>query len=233
MVGTINGLLILAIALIPGVPGETIFSDQTGLDWREDQLRRVIRTVIISIAGLLAYVFTDDLVNAAQSDLPDPRYIDPHYLSAGFSRSVLTAMAWSYTGHVLFSTLIGWGAAVVTVKRSEASDTTLYPAAWDDLIRTHVPGRWVLIGLTNGDRYRGIIETADTGVPSDDRDVLLADPVLFDKSVGGYVETGNQYLFLPAALISSVSVLRNPDVVKRYQGVPESPPLSDSETETS
>lgn len=211
MVGTINGLLILAIALIPGVPGETIFSEQTGLDWREDQLRRVIRTVIISIAGLIAYVFTDDLVNAARADLSDPKYIDPHYLSAGFSRSVLTEMAWAYSGHVFFSTLIGWGAAVLAVRRSQTSVTSLYPSAWDDLIRTHVRERSVLISLTNGDTYKGLIETADTGVPSEDRDILLADPVLFDESAGRYIETGSRYQFLPAALISSVSVLQNID----------------------
>ncbi len=233
MVGTINGLLILAIALIPGVPGETIFSEQTGLDWREDQLRRVIRTVVISIAGLIAYVLLDDFLQYARCDLPNPKYINPYYLSSGFSRSVLSEMAWSYTGHVILSTLIGWGAAVATVKRSENSDSPLYPAAWDDLIRTHVPGRWVLVGLTNGDRYKGVIETADTGVPSNDRDISLADPVLFDEDAGGYVETGNQYLFLPAALISSVSVLRNPEVTKRRRSASESLSLSNRKTETS
>lgn len=99
MPSTINGLVVLLIALIPGVPGETIFSSVTGLDWREDRLRRVIRIVLVSIAGLVLYVIADDVLNELNGfDLSDPHYIDPGLYVDGITRELLSEIMGAYVG---------------------------------------------------------------------------------------------------------------------------------------
>jgi hypothetical protein len=211
MPSTINGLIVLLIAVIPGVPGETIFSAVTGLDWREDRLRRVIRIVLVSIAGLVLYVLADDLFNWLDAfNLADPHYINPGLYVEGITRDLLSEMIGAYVGHTIASTLagavfgFGWRATVTF------SGATFYPAAWDDLINTHASDSWVIVTLTNGESYAGYIETADTEVRQEERDVILKEPAVYDAD-RGYVATQNQYLFLTSALIESVAVVYDAD----------------------
>lgn len=65
--------------------------------------------------------------------------------------------------------------------------------------------------LTNGESYAGYIETADTEVRKEERDVILKEPALYDEDREGYVATQNQYLFLTSALIESVAVVYDAD----------------------
>lgn len=210
MPSTINGIIILVIALIPGVPGETWMSEITGLDWREDRLRRVIRIVVISVTGLISYVAMSDALLLIGVALPEPKYINPRHLTLGFSSSILSEMAYAYVGHLLLSTLIGGVAGLAWVRYGRIVESTPYPAAWDDLIRDLVPGRWVIVTLTNGDVYMGKIETADSGVAESDRDLILEEPLQYSEALVCEASQ-NQYLYLPSALIASVAVVYDED----------------------
>jgi hypothetical protein len=208
MPSTINGLIVLLVALIPGVPGETVYSNVTGLDWREDRLRRVIRIVIISIAGLLLYVLVDDFGSwAGWYNLSDPKYVMPAQLGAELTRGTLSEIAWAYIGHVISSSVVGAGVGYGWNWLAHWIGSTPYPAAWDDLINTHSSGHWVIVSLHDGDTYAGIIETADTGVPPEERDVLLLEPAKYREERDAYVAMRHQHLFLPAALIASMAVV--------------------------
>ena len=55
MPSTINGLLIFLVALIPRVPGEPIYTNVVGLDWREDPFQRVVRITILITSIAVVY----------------------------------------------------------------------------------------------------------------------------------------------------------------------------------
>lgn len=67
------------------------------------------------------------------------------------------------------------------------------------------------MSLHDGSTYAGIIETADTGVPPGDRDVLLLEPARYDEDRNAYVVMRHQHLFLPSALSASMAVVYDED----------------------
>jgi len=210
MPSTINGLLVFLFALIPGVPGETVYSNVAGLNWRENRLRRVIRIIIISLAGLMCYILVDDLGNhLGLFDLVDPIYVMPSMLAEGVSRETVSSITLAYLGHVMCSTTIGVGLAYGWDYVASRIQKTTYPSAWADLVDDHAPGHWVVITLKDGETWAGMIETADTNVPSEDRDVLLREPALYDENQGGYVVSQHQHLYLPADLVKSVAAVHD------------------------
>jgi hypothetical protein len=202
MPSTINGLIVFLIALIPGVPGEALYSLLAGRDWREDQLRRVIRIVMISVFGLLVY-----FPIAHWTPLPMPRYVVPSALANISSDEQLIRLVGSYVGHMTCAALVGAVLVPLQHALSSLTDSSTYPSAWDDLLRVHVPGRWVIVSLKNGDGIMGILETAEREVSQDERDILLKEPAFFDSNEEAYISVPYQYLFLPAALIESVAVV--------------------------
>lgn len=208
MPSTINGLIVFLVALIPGVPGETAFSRVTGLDWREDRIRRIIRIVVISVGGLLLYILADDFVSwTGLLNFPDPLYVMPAQIGEALTRDTLTEMARAYIGHVVCASIIGAGSGYGWKKLAHATGRTPYPSSWDDLINTYSDEHWVIVTLTDDTTYAGIIETADTGVAAKERDILLREPAVYDQDEDAYVAEHHQHLFLPSALIASVAVV--------------------------
>ena len=98
---------------------------------------------------------------------------------------------------------------------SKWTPTSPYPAAWDDFIRIGVQKHWVVIRLTNGEAYAGIIQYVDTSVNQRERDIVLLEPAIYLEKKQTYKVIPYQHLFLPAALISSVAVVYDPNVDKR------------------
>lgn len=224
MTTTINGLVILLIALIPGVPGEFIYTQLTGLDWREEQLRRVIRIVLVSVVGLILYVLLDDLLGGIWSplDLPDPKYVMPAHLGMKMTRAALSHMAWAFIGHVLLATGVGWGLARGWEWAAERLETTKHPSAWDDLVNEHAPKHWVVITLTDETTWAGKIETADENVPAEERDLLLEEPARYDPEEDTFITEPYQHLFVPAALVATVAVLYDSDQDARVSDIGQS-----------
>jgi hypothetical protein len=210
MATIVNGLIIFLFALIPGVPGEVVYSEITGLDWTEDRLRRLIRIIVISVTGLMVYIFVDDLITRCGLGLADPKYVMPAYVTELESRALLSEMAWAYFGHVVASLTIGSAAGLVWARQLAGRlGSTPYPSAWDDLVNDHAAEHWITISLVGGASYAGMIETADTGVAPEYRDVLLAEPAQYDAQRDAYISLPYQHLFIPSSLIDSVAVVHD------------------------
>ncbi len=124
-------------------------------------------------------------------------------------------IALSLLGHLIASVIV----AILTILGvrifSKWTLTSPYPSAWDDFIRVDVPKHWVVVRLINGEAYAGMIRIADTSVNQAERDIVLAEPAQFVENEKNYKIIPYQQLFLPAALISSVAVVYDPNVDKR------------------
>lgn len=204
MLQSVIGLVILAIAMTPGVPGEVFYSSITGRDWRENRLYHITRVVLISILGLVVYTLI-----AHRLGWSFPLYVMPSSFQAELTEATVATMALAYLGHLTCASIVGALCGVVYKGVTEAVGGTIELFAWDDLINTHVQGRWVVVDLVGDKAYAGIIETADNYVPADQRDVLLKEPALYrDGENGeGYYTMEYQHLFLSASLIESVAVV--------------------------
>jgi Family of unknown function (DUF6338) len=84
-----------------------------------------------------------------------------------------------------------------------------HPSAWDEFVRNCAKERWVTVGLRTGDAYLGKLHYGDDAVPQNERDIVLAEPALYDQEKKNYVSTANQFLFLPAEIIQSIAALSN------------------------
>lgn len=211
MLPSLKGIFIFIFGLIPGVPGETIYSNVVGRSWRENKLRRVTRTLVISICGLILFILTGDfLAYIGIGVVMEPLHVMPGRLADGMSGKQTSKVALAYLGHVFFSTVaggviaVGWHAIAARISQHS------YPSAWESLTSTHSRNRWVVVSLKTGDAYAGMIETADNNVHRENRDMLLREPAQLNPNIGAFVATRHQYLFLPAELIQSVSVVHNP-----------------------
>jgi hypothetical protein len=204
MLQSVIGLVILAIAMTPGVPGEVFYSKITGRDWRKNRLYHITRVVLISILGLVVYTLI-----AHSLGWSFPLYVMPSSFQRELTESTVATMALAYLGHLTCASAIGGLCGVIYKKLTEVAGGTIEPFAWDDLTNTHVQGRWVVVDLVGDKAYAGIIETADDYVPADQRDVLLKEPALYrDGEKGeGYYTMEYQHLFLSASLIESVAVV--------------------------
>lgn len=213
MLPSIKGIFLFIFGLIPGVPGETIYSKKVGLSWRENKLRRVTRTLVISICGLILYILTGELLayGIGTEVLIEPIHVMPSRLEGGLGEVDATQVALAYLGHVLFSTAAGVSIAYSWDAVAEQISGHSYPSAWESLVNKHSRNGWVIVTLQNGDSYAGMIETADNNVHRENRDVLLKEPAQHNPEIGGFVVIRHQYLFLPAELIRSVSVLHDPE----------------------
>jgi hypothetical protein len=202
---TISALLVILFAVLPGVPGNSIFGRIVGKDNKEKQWASVVRMVGFSIAGLILYLLVGGLFNAPLPDYIVPATFDNFKLERGF----LLAMALAYTGHFVGSMIASLGSAGIVLLLNTLSRATDYADTWDKFVAECIPGHWVIVGLDNGQIYSGILHRADTRVPEKERDIILREPALYMKEENNYIATANQYLFLPGSAIASIAVPSN------------------------
>ncbi len=93
-------------------------------------------------------------------------------------------------------------------------------------MRRCVPGHWVAVGLETGEAYVGILAYSELSVEQKERDIVLAQPALYDEETKDYRSLPYSHIFLPAALIWSVAVIENPETDRRLVPIDESPFLS-------
>ena len=212
---TLTALLILLFAIVPGMFGEMVYRIIAGTDWRENQWSKVARIIGISIAGLVLYI-----VMASLAGLPVPQYLFPSNFSEEvFKPSILPGMAFTYVGHAAFAALAGTLGAYVVRGMAKLSPVSTYPDTWDVFARDLVPRHWVVVTLTSGVSYAGMVERADFSVQQSERDIVLAEPALYIEEKGEYVTQSYQYLFLPGALVDTVAVYYDPAVDERVTPV--------------
>jgi hypothetical protein len=147
---TIETLLIVLFAVLPGYVGDSVYTRVAGVDWRESPWRTVLRMLVISVAGAYLYALVAGAINAVTGlALPLPVYAlpvvfaDPRVLAdEGVIRT-----GGALLGHISASVLVALGApwAMRGLPRSGT-----WPSAWDAMVREYVRGRWVMVELKNG-----------------------------------------------------------------------------------
>jgi hypothetical protein len=212
MFAPFESVFLFLFGLIPGVPGEALYSSIVGLSWRENQIRRVTRILVISITGAILLVLTGNLFSyLGMNILMEPLHLMPNRLAKGIGEAMATDLSLAYLSHVAFSTFsgavigIGWDWCARRISQRS------YPSAWESLVTNHSRDRWVVVTLKDGSSYAGVIESADSNVHRENRDMLLKEPAQYNEKIEAFVATRHLYLFLPAELIRSVAVVYDKD----------------------
>jgi hypothetical protein len=215
--GTLMGFLIAAFAVLPGLPGDKLYSFFVGSNWREDKWARTLRLLAFSLFGLAGYSLV-----AARIGAPLPQYISAKAFDQLTPRQFGT-FAVAFLGHACGATLFGLLAGVGTRVLARLSARSAYSSAWDHFIKSCVKDHWVTVGLNNGEVYAGYIEAADSSVAAGERDVVLREPAQYDQRLMRYRSLQYQSLFLLASTIASVAVIFDAATDKRMTRIGESP----------
>lgn len=212
---SMTSLVIVLFAILPGIPAYSIYKMLLGQNWRDSDWEKIAKILLLSLAGVIAYV-----IFARYLVLPMPSYLIPTTFEIdSFGSSNLFPIAISLLGHFSFSVLSAL--AVVSFLRllSKWVPSSLYPSAWDDFIRSHVPDHWVVISLNNGEAYAGFLRSVDASVNQSDRDLVLREPAHYKATKGNYEVTSFQDMFIPAGLISSIATVHDPAMDKRITSI--------------
>ncbi len=208
---TLAGILILAFAVLPGVPGDKIYRMLVGYDWREDQWHRALRLLGFSLFGLALYSLV-----AAGTGLSSPHYLSPKLLQEAVGNpEAVPGLLGPLIGHFIFSGLAGLGGAGIVRALARFSRVSVFSGSWDHFVFRCVPHHWVIVGLRNGESYTGALEAADTSVGPAERDLVLQEPAKYESAKGRYEVTGYQYLFIPGEFVASIGVVHEPSLDER------------------
>jgi hypothetical protein len=206
------GLVIILIAIFPGILGNKIYQSIIGLDWRDSETKIIFRLAGFSVAGVVLYSIVSDLVYF----IPPPIHLIPgSYKSISVSPDNLYQIIHSYVGHLMGGAVAGILGALCIILLSKISSVNAYPGSWDFFIRKLAPEHWVLIGLNNGDIYAGKISSADLSVSKDERDIVLEEPCIYVENDRNYMSLNYQYMFISSSNIYSIIVINDPDKDKR------------------
>src|SRR5216684_1235357 len=121
---TVAGLLIAAFAILPGLPGDNLYSFFVGSNWREDKWSRTLRLLAFSLFGLAGYSFVASRVGA-----PLPQYISARALEQ-LAPSQLGTFSAAFLGHVCGATFVGLMAGLGTRLFARLSARSAYSSAW-------------------------------------------------------------------------------------------------------
>ena len=213
---TLIGVLIAAFAVLPGLPGDKLYSFFVGSNWREDKWSRTLRLLAFSLFGLAGYSLV-----AGRFGAPLPQYVSARAFEQ-LSPSQLGTFAAAFIGHVCAAAFFGLLAGVGTRIFARLAARSAYSSAWDHFINSSVKGHWVTVGLTNGEVYAGYIDKADVSVAASERDIILQEPALYDQQSKRYSTLEYQSLFLLGSTIASVAVVTDAAADKRITAIGES-----------
>jgi hypothetical protein len=217
---SIAGILVVLLAVLPGVPADRAYRIFAGVSWREREVEYFLRLVSFSVLGLAGYVLV-----APRVGMPPPTYVIPATFSAStFGADSLPVLALAYLGHAIVSVLIGMalGGSIAGL-RSATGGRIGQRDAWYHFIHVDAPRRWVIVKVRTGESYLGFIEHSDVAVEPQYRDMILVEPYLWNEALKKYEPTFNQFLFLQGAELVSVAVVYNSAKDKRIIPAAEAP----------
>lgn len=206
MPSTLDTLLVILFAILPGIPGNTVYNKMAGTNWREEQWRTVVRILGISLGGLILYIIIGSFINA-----PLPSYISPTtFANFVVERTALVQMSVAFLGHFAGAIIVGYIGARVTQKLDEWTRSSEFIDSWHEFALVHASKHWVVVRIKGGEAYAGYIKTADTKVKAEDRNIILAEPAVYVKEQNKYLSQPYNYLFLPGKIIDSVAIYSKP-----------------------
>lgn len=207
MPSDIPSLLIILLAIVPGYLGEKIFTHFTGKNWRTKDWENIVRVLVFSFLGLLAYIFISRLLN-----LPKPTYIFPSTFNAdNIDNLNLLTLALPYSLHWVLSALIALFLGLIIKQIGRKTPTISFPTAWDIFSRNYIDGNWVVVTLISGENFMGYLSFCDLSVSPEERDVILEEPAKYIDSEFKYLVLDYKALFLPSSQIIHISVIDNDD----------------------
>lgn len=219
VITTIAGLLVVLVAVLPGVLGNLAYRALAGVSWREKETQQLLRLLAFSALGLAGYTFV-----ASWLSWPLPEYVLPDTFVAGaFSAQSLPRLTAAYVGHFVFATIVGIVAGVVIVGLRKLGSGLGQRDAWDQFIHGSVPKRWVIVHVRSGESYAGFLDHADVSVEPNFRDLILREPYIWNEDAKTYNSTYNQYLFLQGSEVASMAVVHDPTQDKRVVPASETP----------
>jgi hypothetical protein len=217
---SIAGILVVLLAVLPGVPADRAYRVFAGVSWREREVEYFLRLVSFSVLGLAVYVLLAPVLG-----MPPPTYVIPATFSAAdFGPASLRPLAMAYIGHASSSVLIGvaLGGSIASLRRITRGRIGQRDA-WYHFIHVAAPRRWVIVKVRTGESYLGFIEHSDVAVEPQYRDVILVEPYLWNEDRKTYLPTFNQFLFLQGADVVSVAVAHDAAKDKRIMPAAETP----------
>jgi len=214
---SVTGLLIILIAIFPGLLGNRIYQSLIGTDWRERDFQIILRLIGFSVIGVVLYT-----VIAGLLDFPPPLHLLPStYASISSTTESFNKIFFPYIGHLCGGSLAGILAFFWAWVLAKVSSSSVFPSAWDDFVRTYAPKHWVIVGLMNGEIYAGKLKTANVAVSSEDRDIVLEEPCLYEKDTGNYKALNYQYLFISSENLFSLAAVHDPGIDRRIVPIGE------------
>ena len=197
---TLVGLLVVLLAVLPGIPGDPVYRSLAGVSWREKEHRHVLRLLSFSVLGLALYAAA-----AAEFGWYAPGYIVPaSYAPNVFSVDSLGPFSVAYLGHLAGAAIVGAGAAIARRGLSRVKTSSGNRDAWDHFVNLCVPGHWIIVRLKSGAAYAGLLDHADVSVEPEYRDIILAEPAEWDEAQNCYVSSTHQVMFLRGVDIVSI-----------------------------
>lgn len=197
-------ILIAALGLLPGWPGNAIYEMLVGVNRREKDSRAFLRALLFSVIGLVVAILAFDAMGGT---------LPLAVLESQSGRQAqLLALAQLYLLQFLFAAL----AAVATAVTLRAARPFMPDAAvresWDWFVQDDAKERWVVVSLESGRAYAGKLKGADVRVDEKDRDLRLAEPAQYRD--GNYFSLPYSTMFIPARLVSSLAVVHDPADVR-------------------
>lgn len=203
---TLVSLLVVLLAVLPGIPGDQVYRSLAGVSWREKEHRHVLRLLSFSVLGLALYAAA-----AAEFGWHAPAYIVPvSYAPSVFTVDVLGPFSVAYLGHLAGAAIVGAGAAFARRGLSRVVTSSGNRDAWDHFVNLCVPGHWIIVRLKSGAAYAGMLDHADVSVEPEYRDIILAEPAEWDEAQNCYVSSTHQVLFLRGVDIVSIVTIFEP-----------------------
>jgi hypothetical protein len=208
---TIAALIIILVCVFPGVLGDRVYRTLVGIDWREKDFRAILRLIGFSLIGAVFYSVVAGFLN-----WPPPLHLFPFAIEALSSDpKQINSIILPYIGHLIGSIFAGFTAARGTKLLAKLSPGSDFTCAWDAFVRKYAPGHWVIVGLTSGESYAGILKHVDVSVSPTDRDLILEEPCQYDEKSKNYKAINYQFLFIPANTISSLAAVHEPTQDKK------------------
>ena len=211
LITTTTGILIAIVAVLPGMPGEALFSHITGRSWLEKGLQHYARILGFSVAGLVGY----GAMSGTVSVLPLPIHVLPGtYSPENLVPAAIPILSVGYIGHFAFSVAAGVGlGAGLRVIRSYFPAFVGQEDTWDKFVKTYAASRWVVVRLNSGDTYAGMLQQADISRDPNFRDIVLEEPAVFDERTKNYIATSYQFIYIRGDQLLFITALTKNDEI--------------------
>jgi hypothetical protein len=215
MPSSAQSLLIALFVFVPGVLGERTYRQVIGEPRRELGYLFFV-WLAVSVVALLVYTLGVALSEQVSwiPDLPRPGYFSSawmenrDYVAPGSATGIDTG-AWyqGLVGHVLVAITIGALAGFAARRWPVLGVNFQYASTWDHAMSTLPHGRFVLVELASGVVYHASIYIVNRLDESNDRDLVLREPRVYDRATGRLSADSTMFLYVPGSEVRRIAFL--------------------------